>query len=589
MPKKKRFSLDDIPEAVPSDKPRETLQREYAEPEMKLPPDIEPADLSDQRASQVEVLDLLEAVAEKAKRQIEALNLYESLPAQQSFHDGDEPLRLLRGSNRSGKTLTAAVEFARAVLGKDPKNRYPTKDGRGYIVGKDLKHMGEVIYRKLFMAGAFKIIRDEVTGLWRAFRPWSAADVCREKQAKPAPPLIPPRFVKGISWEKKSENIPSKIRLTNGWEINFLSSLGKPPHGMDLDLVWFDEEIVDSDWFSEMMARLPDREGKFWWSATPQAGTERLLEFHLRCEAEAELFRQKKVVPTAREYVILIKDNPHIKDIQKRLMEQSLTDTEKQVRVDGDFAIHGRKVYPEFRKPVHLVKYFDIPSHWSNYLIVDPGRQICAALLASIPPPNEYENLEFACVLRDELYIPNCDAEEFAKEAKRMCDGLHLEKMVIDIHGARITEMGSGKTVIEQYQDALEEVGVKCAQTGSQFSWGDDDVKGGVEAFRSLLKVRKEGRPSLVAIEDKTPNFVWEIERYRYKLNKGEITDEPETRGRVHLMACARYLVMCDPVWVKPQPGRSAGGMYELFLQKMRKEAARRGPSGVNLGPSRSG
>ena len=562
-----------------------------AGPDIKAP---EPPDLPDiatdvaarDEVSQVEIAELLEFVAEKARRQIEAINLYEPLPIQKDFHDCMCPIRLIRGSNRSGKTVSAAVEFARAVTGRDPHERYPAKDGRAYCVGKDQKHHGEVTYRKLFRAGAFKIIRDEHTRVFRAFRPWDDKDKAREKQAKPAPPLIPPRLIKSVSWDKKNEGIPSKVVLRNGWEINFLSSLGKPPQGMDVDVVWFDEEIVDSDWFPEMQTRLPDREGRFWWSATPQSGTDRLLELHLRCEAEEEERRRSGAEPTAKEFIVLLKDNPHIKDAAKRLMEQSLSDAERSVRVDGEFAIHGRKVYPEFRKAVHLIPYFDIPSHWTNYMIVDPGRQVCAGLIAAVPPPHEFKDLDFAVVLRDEIYVHNSDAEQFAAEAKRKTDGLQLERMVIDIHGARITEMGSGKTVIDQYQEALEEAGVACVRTGSQFEWGCDDVGAGVEAFRTWLKVGRQGQPKVFAIEDKTPNFVWEIERYRYKLKNGEVTDDPETRGKVHLMACARYLSMCDPVWVKPSAGaNSASGAYAAFLAKLKKQKSSGGT--VNLGPTR--
>src|SRR5262245_2732952 len=89
-----------------------------------------------------EALELKRLLVEKAKRQAEALKLYVPLPRQFEFHASFVRQRLLRGSNRSGKTLGAAVEVARAVSGTDPYDKYPKYDGRAFCVGKNLDHVG---------------------------------------------------------------------------------------------------------------------------------------------------------------------------------------------------------------------------------------------------------------------------------------------------------------------------------------------------------------------------------------------------------------------------------------------------------------
>src|SRR6185369_14786047 len=151
--------------------------------------------------------------------------------------------------NRSGKTLTGAVEVARAVLGLDPYGKYPVRDGVGYCIGKDQGHIGRVVYKKLFRAGAFRIIRDEQTKAWRAYRPWE--DSARKEESKPAPPLIPPRMILEIGWEDKKAEVPNVVRLVTGWELHFFSSLGKPQKGSAINLFWMDEEIVDPSWYPE--------------------------------------------------------------------------------------------------------------------------------------------------------------------------------------------------------------------------------------------------------------------------------------------------------------------------------------------------
>ena len=95
-------------------------------------------------------------------------------------------------------------------------------------------------------------------------------------------PLIDERAVKSIAWESKKLGVPKKITMHNGWEIVFYSSEGPPPNGVDVDLVVFDEEITQKDWYDEMAARLLDRSGRFIWSATPQDSSDSLLSLYER-------------------------------------------------------------------------------------------------------------------------------------------------------------------------------------------------------------------------------------------------------------------------------------------------------------------
>ena len=178
-------------------------------------------------------------------RSKESLRLYEPLPIAEQFHASGAPERILRGSNRSGKTLASALEIARALTGQDPYHKYPETDGRCFIVGMDGKHNAEVLFRKLFRPNAFRIIRDNTTNLWRTWRPWQDDDLTRKRESKPSRPLVPSYMVKTYSWENKAEGVPNLVRLHNGWEARFFSSLGTPPQGSDVDLVWMDEEIVN--------------------------------------------------------------------------------------------------------------------------------------------------------------------------------------------------------------------------------------------------------------------------------------------------------------------------------------------------------
>src|SRR5262249_18740540 len=161
------------------------------------------------------------------RESLDGLALYEPMPGQLRFHADNRMVRLVVGGNRSGKSACAAVEVARAACGCDPFGKYPKVPMRIYCVGKDQKHIGQVMYPLLFKEGAFKIIKDKKTGRWRA---WTEKDP--HKEAKPAPPLIPQRYIAEIAWENKKESVPSVVTLKNGTVMCFFSSNGKPPQGM---------------------------------------------------------------------------------------------------------------------------------------------------------------------------------------------------------------------------------------------------------------------------------------------------------------------------------------------------------------------
>lgn len=133
-------------------------------------------------------------------------------------------------------TVSTMMDLAWAVRGLHPYLTFPKKDGRAWVVAKSNKQIGEVLYRKLFRAGAFKIIKDRKTGLWRAYKPLDPDDLAREKEAKPAPPLIPPRAIKDFAWENKKLSVPAKVILHNGWEISFFTSGSPPTQGADIDI-----------------------------------------------------------------------------------------------------------------------------------------------------------------------------------------------------------------------------------------------------------------------------------------------------------------------------------------------------------------
>ncbi len=531
----------------------------------KAPQPLLPAD---------QAADLKLLLIERIKRRIDGLKLYVPMPLQQDFHISQAKERLYRGANRSGKTTAAAVEFARAVTGQD--NRYPKENGIAYIVGFDGKHIANVMYKLLFRAGLFKIIRDESSGEWRSYDPQNLSDLLRVKEAKSSPPLIPHRIIKNIAWENKKENLPKIATLFNGWEIHFFSSNAKPPRGTQIDLCWFDEEIADPDWYPEIAARLVDREGYFLWSATPQAGTAQLFELHERADEQLRLPKEQRNI---EEFVSLLTDNTHLTAAQKQSLIDKISPEEAMVRIHGEFASHGMRVFPEFSERSHECPYFEIPSKWTKYVAIDPGRQVCAALFCAVPPPEECDDCIY---LFDELYIRQCSAEIFGQQMKAKCR-FAIEAFIIDHQMGRMTETGSGRTIEDQYSAALDKYLVSCIRTGTEFTWGVADPLGGVEAVREYLQQRNDGKPPRLRIlADRCPNLKWEMKRYWYEKKNGMVTDKPRDRGPVHLCACLRYIIQDNPVYVEPRaPKAKPGPVWMKAKELMKKDKG----NCLNLGP----
>lgn len=527
--------------------------------------------------------ELTAIFAEMAQRKSEALRLYEPLPLQEAFHRCTAPERIVRGSNRAGKTLSTHVELARAFLGRDPYQKYPSTDGRAFLVGKDGRHTGDVMYRKLYRPGSFRIIRDDRTQLWRSWRPWDPEDEARHAETKPAPPLIPPRYVTEVAWENKKAGIPKMVRHITGWEASFYSSMGKPPTGSDVDLAAFDEEIIDSEWYPEIAARLLDRGGKFIWGATPQAGTEQLYQLHMDAE-RLEGTEHPRVV----EFVLLLADNPHIDQKKKDLLAAKYTSPEQyRIRIKGEFAIVSLRVYPEFAVYVHMIEPFDIPESWTRYAIVDPGHQRCGVLFIATPPDG-HEKAAHRYAF-DELYIQNCTAKIFGQAMKDKCEGHWWQSFLIDGHAGRHTDVGAGRTVEDQYTEALREHGVKSATTGSGFQWGTDDLKAGLEEVRSWLIPMGPSQPPKLHIFNTCSNLKWEMLHYHKRsvgngINK-TILDEPVKKND-HLVDTLRYAAChgCDYVPPK-QAAKRASYAVRAARALMKKLGGGAEKGVVNLGP----
>lgn len=537
-------------------------------------------------ANDAEIQDLLVHTARKelericdeiAQRQCETLNLYVPKPIQNDFHKNNRFIRLALGSNRGGKTLAAAIEAGRCLTNQDPFKKHPP-EGIMYALGINYKHVGNVMWKKLSRFGAMKMVRDPKDGNWRAWNPSRRWDKANEHLAKPAPPIIPPRFIKSIAWEDKKLAIPLKVDLTTGWELQFFSCDAQPGQGFDIDRAWFDEEIDSDHWITEILRGLIDRRGSLWWSATPQAATLKLYEFY---EQALDPSRTDTAV-----FEMFIKDNQYLSDEAKQQFRDTLSPAEMTVRWEGKFALNQRIVYPEWdADAIHsLVRApgaaqdYQVPSTWAKWLIIDPGRHRCGVLGVAVPPDDSM------FLVFDELYIADCDATTFADKAVEKFGHGPFEDFIIDWHMARQHQMGSGETIASQYSRELARVRVESKLSGFYFRIGSDDVSARTESFRKLLRINGEtGSAKLKVFVRNCPNFCWEMKRQYYQ-KKGDLVTDKRVDKDNHLVTCGEMAAAGRLKWSKPaKPKKKEPWTTKAIREKKKRHQQAFGGGG---GPS---
>lgn len=534
--------------------------------------------------------ELRELQNELKERKLEGLKLYQPTPLQQKIHECRASEILVIGGNRSGKSLCTFAEDARAVTGQDPFKKYPEKDGVLVIVGKDWRHIGLVVYPLLFKWGAFKIIKDKATGDWRAYNPETDAD--RRDEVKPAPPLIPPRLVKSTSWVLKSASYIQKCVLHTGWTIYFFSSEGDPVQGFSCNRVHIDEDIENENWVPELQARTIDRRGVFAWSAMPHSTNNALIGLKERADSAEQALGEKASI---RQFKLRFLDNPHLDQSEKaKSLERwsAIGDDVLRQRAEGDFITDSVLMYPNFDMRIHgmsraSLPESQIPRDWCRYAVVDPGHSVTAVLFAAVPPSEDF------VLLYDQLYIRQCNATMFGDKFAQKVADLHFHAFIIDAHGGRIRDIGSGRLPVEQYTEQLIGKRVKSHTTGSSFLAGCDDIAARTESTRVSLHIRPVGSPLFRVLENSLPDLEREIKRYRKKVNyvngTAVVTDVPNTRGECHLVQCMEYLAAYRPRYHAPPPVLGPEPWWVKWMERRKKRLTDEHGSYVHLGPAYGG
>ena len=568
---------------------------------------LEQSEEGGQMITAASLKDIRELLKMVAAEKCEALKLYQPLPFQERFHACRAGEVILAKANQVGGSLASFVEVARAVTNQDPHKKYP-KTGLAICLGRGETHIGMNIHRYLFRWGAFRMIRDKETKLWRTYRPWPGSkirfgypgDLERQDEARPTPPLIPKRFLDGnISWVKRSAYVMDYAKFTTGWELRVFNSAGEPEHaqGFQCDLVMVDEDVGISGWILEMSNRLVARRGKMRWNAMPHNEVDDLYMMIERAEEEEGSPNPRTVVMYAS-----LDDCPYVEDDQRedqRRKAKSYGEEEYVRRTEGRLIRGGSLMYPAFNERIHWTRPVRTdegftpclvqkklmetdgvpPDDWTLYFSIDPGYVTAAGILLAVPPPAKYGNYIVAC---GELYVQRATAAMFAKDARKLLIDKSVREFIFDFHGGNLRGIASGELPIETYEKEFKANGLKCEIRGYRFTPGCDVIEARELAVRQLLEVRSSGSvlevgyPKLLIDMDRCPNLVREIKAFKRKKvrdasGRDVLTDTGNRKANTHAIEALEQAVGNQIQYHKPKPKEAEISSAEL-VRKMHRD-----------------
>jgi hypothetical protein len=369
--------------------------------------------------------------------------------------------------------------------------------------------------------------------------------------------------------------------------IYFFSSEGEPVQGFQADRCHFDEDVASDAWLPEMQARLSDRKGVLCWSAMPHSRNDSLASLSERADDAAIKYGEEAHIKLFR---LRFLDNPHIDQEEKdKNIERwaALGQDVLRMRADGEFVTDSILCYPSFHISVHGYNRSDLPKNaiphdWCKFVSIDPGHAVTSCLFGAVPPDDSM------LLIYDQLYIRQCNALIFGERFEEKVKGQQFHAFVIDMHGGRIRDIGSGRLPVEMYTEQLRNRGIASQVTGSSFLAGCDDIQARMAAVQNYLHIRPDGTPRLRILTGAVPDLEREIKRYKKKVQYVAgthiVTDQPNTRGEVHACQCLEYLCAYGPKYHQPTTQAEEEPWYVEWVRKRRKRMGR-GDNAVYLSP----
>ena len=591
-----------------------------------------------------------EAIRTVARTELDGLALFRPVsprlpgihpdtPDQEAFFlDQNAKEILVRGAKRGGKTMCAAARFAAIARdmpirfhdGTEHHIRLPHQRGRHltmWVIGLNLDHIGKTIHRVLFEPRLFKIIRDEFSGWWRAYQPWSKGDNERSAECKFAPPLIPEHCLNpdGKGWYSRAEKQFTKMEVWNPDTKELTATIYAFAGSQDVrvgdpvDEIWYDERMRDEGDYAELLMRLMDYEGRMCWSAASLGSSVVMQRITQRSKQQLAAIErgERKEPPTTAEWFFRIKDNPYMNRKEIELRGSQMTEWEKAVHIDGDYFLGNVNAYPFFDEQKHAAipddreKWDDLakvlfhyggfpPPEWTHELILDPGTVKPAVLLAAIPPrfwSLDGEMYELWATPTTPYFVPYMElyspgsprpAGVLAKLIRENTkEGVRYLRWVIDARAGKQTAMSWDVSVQTNYERAMREAGLTAIQTVDSFVHGSDDWNARSGIVTQALLPLQNGRPQIRIVGQNCPNLVKQMTNLKKQTDGDQIKEKKAPNQDDDLTDCLEYWLSVQPQYVGPNGETGAEDEHEL-MESMREryfQSRNTGRNQTHIGP----
>ena len=393
-----------------------------------------------------------------------------------AFQDMGELVTLILGGNRSGKPEACAMFCVAVALGRNhwaarafcqnnriPLDVLPEKPGNVWAVALDSGDSREYV---------------------------------RPKIAKYLPAM-------GCNWRNRDGFGRAEVKLPpddegNRGRILFLScDAGRDGmQGAAVDLVWFDEEPPKVDVVQESMMRLVDKQpvARMIISMTPLRGMSWIYDKWVS-DTPAD----------TRVHWLHGVDNPHLPPGALQKLLANYSENERAARARGEFVALEGRVYPEWRRGLHVVESFTPPDDWDRVAGIDFGtRNPTAFIMGAIDPKDS--------VLH--IFSEHYQAEWTVK--------MHAEK----IH--QMTNHGSPAPLWIVADPADRSARLTLAREhgiSTVAPKSGKNVRERINAVAERLRPDAEGRPHLV-VHSNCKNTIREFESYVWQQTAG-MPDKP--------------------------------------------------------------
>jgi len=448
-----------------------------------------------------------------------------------------KPGVIIRGGNRSGKTVAGAVRCCMIAAHREP--------------------------------GRFRRARL----IWCLSQELPDASGQVSKPGEPTRPHVQLEAIKrfmprsnliGGSWSRSYSMASRTLCLRNGCRVVF-KSYDQDPLAFEshqVDHIWCDEEPTRYLTWSSCLARLADVRGTWMMTFTP------ILSLEGRSQVARTLLRKRRDPDAAIEtFKLRSVDNAFLPEGALDMMASEYTSEERRVRLEGEMAELSGLVLSELDYDRHIIAPFAPPLDWRWRLMIDPGyRNPTAALWFA----RDRESISY---LVDEHYRALWRPEQHIQMLHaqwQMLGGPDVD-VIMDPAAFNLHNTSVGQ---ETPSDA-EEFTLAALSIGA--SWfvprpGNNGDPGALRVKRALAADR-------LMICDHCKSWLWEAENWSYKVQRSGLAGlenaapEHPSDADNHCMDVTRYYFNEDDVALREKPvespraARAATRAYERFQQ----------------------